>query len=80
MFQHHFNNRLITVFSLGKYQRGKRVDGVWVFGGVERESGKCFLVTVVNRTAATLMTDIQKWILPGTTIYSDCWKSYSTVK
>ena len=24
------------------YHRGKRVDGVWVFGGIERQSKKCF--------------------------------------
>lgn len=30
-------------FGKRKYHRGKRVDGVWVFGGIERESKKCFL-------------------------------------
>lgn len=29
-------------FGKRKYHRGKRVDGVWVFGGIERESKKCF--------------------------------------
>jgi hypothetical protein len=32
--------------SIGKYNRGKRVDGVWVFGGVERGTGRCFLEVV----------------------------------
>ncbi|EFX60123.1 hypothetical protein DAPPUDRAFT_19746, partial [Daphnia pulex] len=63
-------------FGKRKYNRGKRVDGVWVFGGVERETGKCFLVVVQNRTATTLLAVIKEWIKPGTTIISDCWKSY----
>jgi transposase-like protein len=61
---------------IGKYNRGKRVDGVWVFGGVERGTGRCFLLVVQNRTATTLLAFIKEWIKPGTTIISDCWKSY----
>ena len=30
-------------FGRQKYHRGRRVDGQWVFGGVERESKRCFL-------------------------------------
>jgi len=44
-----------------------------VFGGVERESGKTFLVPVPDRTADTLMAVIDAWIEPGTTVISDCW-------
>ena len=63
-------------FGKRKYHRGRRVDGVWVFGGIERDSKKCFLVTVEDRTAATLIPIIKQYILPGTKIMSDCWKSY----
>ncbi|GFX27200.1 DUF1758 domain-containing protein [Trichonephila clavipes] len=38
-----------------------------------------FLVAVHNRTKETLIGLIQEWIKPGTTIYSDCWKSYATL-
>ncbi|KZS02743.1 Uncharacterized protein APZ42_000090, partial [Daphnia magna] len=44
----------------GKYNRGKRVEGVWVFGGVERISGKCFLVAVSDRSATTLLDVIKE--------------------
>ncbi|KZS06225.1 Uncharacterized protein APZ42_030421 [Daphnia magna] len=37
-------------FGKRKYNRGKRVVGVWVFGGAERISGKCFLVAVSDRS------------------------------
>ena len=30
-------------FGKRKYHRGRRVDGVWVFGGIERESKRSFL-------------------------------------
>ena len=65
------------IYNLGKYFRGKRVEGQWVFGGVERDSHKCFLEPVEDRTAETLIQLIKDWILPGTTIISDCWKSYN---
>ena len=39
--------------------------GQWVFGGVERESGKCFKIPVPNRTAEVLLKLIVEWILPG---------------
>ncbi|KAL8602279.1 hypothetical protein ACOMHN_022792 [Nucella lapillus] len=32
-----------------KYHRGQWRDGHWVFGGIERESGKCFLTEVPDR-------------------------------
>ena len=43
-------------FGRRKYHRGHPVKGQWVFGGVERESGKTFLVPVQDRTADTLLT------------------------
>jgi len=34
-------------------------------------------VPVQDRTEDTLLACIKKWIMPGTTIISDCWKSYN---
>jgi len=65
-----------SMFGRRKYNRGHPVKGQWVFGGVERESGRTFLVPVPNRTADTLMTIIDAWIEPGTTVISDCWAAY----
>ncbi|KAF0746580.1 DDE Tnp IS1595 domain-containing protein [Aphis craccivora] len=59
---------------------GHRVEGQWVFGGVERITGKCFLVPVERRDKNTLLELIKQWILPGTLIISDCWKSYDCLK
>ena len=59
-----------------KYHRGHVVEGQWVFGGIEEDSRKCFIVTVEDRSESTLLEIIKEWIEPGTTIVSDCWKAY----
>ena len=52
--------------------------GQWVFGGVESGTGRTFLVAVHDRSE-TLIGLIKQWILPGTTIISDCWVAYSSL-
>jgi transposase-like protein len=66
-------------FGKRKYGRGRPVRGQWVFGGVEHESGRTFLVPVPDRTADTLMAVIDAWIEPGTTVISDRWAAYSDI-
>ena len=63
-------------FGKRKYHRGHHVEGQWVFGGIEDDSRKCFMVAVEHRDEATLLPIILKWIKPGTIIVSDCWKAY----
>ncbi|XP_071652821.1 uncharacterized protein [Temnothorax longispinosus] len=60
-----------------KYNRGRLLKSNWIFGGYERESKKIFIVPVEDRTEKTLLACIKEWIMPGTTIVSDCWKSYN---
>jgi transposase-like protein len=67
-------------FGRSKYHRGHPVKGQWVFGGVERESGKTFLVPVPDRTADTLMGVLTAWVEPGTNIISDCWAAYRNLE
>lgn len=64
-----------------KYHRGHRVEGQWVFGGIEEDSRRCFMVPVEDRSEATLLPIIKQWIEPGTLIVSDrgC-KSYSKLR
>ena len=70
-----------SLFGKLKYGRGERKNrGQWVFGGVERDTGNCFLVPVETRNAATLLPIIFKYILPGTTIYSDKWAAYNRLR
>ncbi len=66
--------------NLGKYERGAFRNGVWVFGGMERGTNRCFLVPVKNRKASTLIPIIKRYIRPGATILSDCWLAYKKLK
>lgn len=63
-------------FGRRKYNRGHRVEGQWVFGGFERQTGNIFMVPVEKRDKSTLLPIIKAWILPGTEIHSDFWKAY----
>lgn len=63
-------------FGKRKYHRGHRVEGQWVFGGIEDGTRKSFMVAVDKRDEETLLPVIKKWIQPGTLIISDCWKAY----
>ena len=46
-----------------------------VYGYLEElKESRCFMVSVEDRTAATLIPIIKQYILPGTKIMSDCWK------
>ena len=63
-------------FGKRKYNRGRAVEGHWVFGGMERGSGDSFLVEVAKRDAATLLPIIAQHVQPGTVVYSDKWAAY----
>ncbi|GFU18555.1 mitotic-spindle organizing protein 2A [Trichonephila clavipes] len=66
-----------SMFGKMKYGKGKPVNGQWVFGGVERNSNKCFFRVVPNRTKEELLSVIKEWVVPGSVIISDCWKAYT---
>ena len=65
-----------------KNHKGRVVDGCWVFGLIERESGELRLEVCPNnrRDAATLTALIKKHVEPGTVIMSDCWRGYTRLE
>ena len=68
-------------FGKRKYHKGCRVEGQWVFGGCEKyNKSKIFMIPVSKRDCKTLIPIIQKWILPGLIIHSDCWKAYNQLE
>jgi len=77
VFSFYFRKKWVTSKWRTLYNRGRLVKGHWIFGGYERDSRKIFIVPVEDRTEETLLACIKEWILPGTTIMSDCWKSYN---
>ena len=66
-------------FGRHKYNRGRWTEGHWVFGENKRITGSSFLVEVPKRDAATLIPIIEEYICPGSTIYSDEWRAYSSI-
>ena len=68
------------MFGKRKINRGRRRDGVWVFGMVERGTNRCFLIPVENITKDTLVEIIKRWVRPGSIIIADGWSSYKCLK
>ena len=64
-------------FGKRKYNRQRRVDSVWVFGGIESGTNKHFFEVVGDQSADTLVPIIKRWVQPGTETRSDCWKAPS---
>jgi transposase-like protein len=64
-------------FGKRKHNRGKRIEGAWVIGGIERTAERKFFVQVVeNRNRETIIDVLSKHILPGSIVHTDCWKGY----
>ena len=66
-------------FGKTKYHKGRTIRGQWIFGGICRETREFFLVPVEKRDSATLIPIILEKVKPGSTIISDCWKSYNVL-
>ena len=54
------------------------VEGIWALDSIERGTNWCILTPCPGnlRDEATLLQLIQQFVLPGTTIITDGWKSY----
>ena len=72
-----FLTRIFLIFNVKFHHNiGHRVEGQWVFGGIEEDLRRNFMVAVERRDRDTLLPIIEKYILPGTIIISDYWKPY----
>lgn len=65
-----------TLMCRRKYNVGRVLNQVWIFGGICIEDHQFFCLPVINRSNEILSEEIKNYILPGTTIISDCWKAY----
>ena len=65
-----------SVFTRRKNHQGRLLPKQWVLGGWCRETKKCFMYAVSDRSAATLLPIIQTFIRPGSTVMSDLWRAY----
>ena len=63
-----------------KYNRGRLVkESIWIFGIIERSTGKVDLITCSARSARELIPKINRVVLPGTSIMSDEWAAYRSL-
>ena len=53
---------------------------MWAKGLIERDSNRLKLFPVDNRNAETLISVIQEHLTPGSTIYSDGWPAYNSLR
>lgn len=60
----------------GNIGRILAVEGVWIFGGIERDTGRVFIVRTATRDAASLIPLLKGFVHPGTKIISDGWGAY----
>ena len=57
-------------FGKRKFYRGHHVEGCWVFGGIERESGKVFMEIVDKRL---LLNEIYTFLFKETPLLLSHW-------
>ncbi|XP_066974324.1 uncharacterized protein [Macrobrachium rosenbergii] len=66
-----------------KYNRGRELKSIWLFGGIERVAKKKFIVPLhqegQDRSAATLIPIISKYIRAGSTVMSYGWAAYKNL-
>ncbi|KAG0417725.1 hypothetical protein EQH57_0904 [Dictyocoela roeselum] len=65
-----------SLFNRRKYNNGRFKKPLWVFGGVEVGTNRCFFYEVNDRSKNTLQPLIDLNIKKGTNIVSDMWRSY----
>ena len=61
-----------------KGNKGRRVRGTWVLGIIDVETGDLRIDICLDnrRDAETLLAIIGRHVKAGTTVMTDCWKSY----
>ena len=73
-----------TFFVKSKYERGRQLSQVWLFGGIERVSKRKFIIPLhlegQDRSARTLIPLIKQYIRAGSVVMSDGWAAYRTLK
>jgi len=78
-------NQIIEIdeskFGKRKYNKGHKVDGVWILGMVEKTGLKRIkLIQVENRNMPTLTNIITSSVNNDSIIYTDGWKGYNSLK
>ena len=67
-----------TQLSRKRRAMGRALPGsdIWVYGGIDRDTGERFMEVVPDRSTRTLMKVTERHVEPGTDIYHDSWPAY----
>src|SRR5258705_1876477 len=70
-----------TKFCRRKYERGRLVEGTWIFGMIDNETNELRIHVCKDdkRDENTLTDMLLKYVEVGTTIVSDMWAGYENV-
>lgn len=68
-----------SVITRRKYNVGRIVQQKWILGIYDVTRKRGFVVFVADRSAQTLEFYIQKHVLAGSEIWTDCWRGYSNL-
>ena len=71
-----------TLLLRRKHDTGCILAQEWMFGGIECISKKRFVVPLLDAESQPLRRNretLKQYILPGSTIVSDCWGAYNTL-
>jgi hypothetical protein len=67
-------------FGRRKYNRGHRVEGVWVIGGVDSTPERnMFAETIETRDRDSIVAALTRHIAPESIVVTDCWRGYSGI-
>ncbi|KAG0438242.1 hypothetical protein DMUE_3206, partial [Dictyocoela muelleri] len=79
------NEKIVEIdeskFGKRKYERGHKVDGVWILGAVERSNERrIILKKCKKRSKEEITTFLKRFIFSDSILYTDGWRGYSEVK
>ena len=63
----------------GKGKRGRGVAGKTPVFGLLKRCGKVYTKVIADASSSTLYPIIRRKVVPGSIVYSDCWKGYNVL-
>lgn len=68
-----------SVVTKRKYNVGRIIPQVWVLGMVDVTTKRGVVVYIRNRSREVILDTITQYVLPGTEIWTDCWRAYDSL-
>lgn len=74
--------KIIELYECGFGEKSlkKNKQGTWLYAGLDKSIKGCFYVVVNGQSKDNLLKIVKDYVLPGTTISSECWKTHKCLK